>query len=95
MSEAKILFTLDQSAASLRGVLAEHGKAVTDIPAWGYSPLPLASLLPDGRIKVVTYHLEGEYQTDVLDTEADVVTFLFTEPTEGGTWEPGEWHALG
>ncbi|GHO77013.1 hypothetical protein KSD_47840 [Ktedonobacter sp. SOSP1-85] len=80
---------IEQSALSLKSVLDLHGQAMNPAHAWGYSSHPLAKRLPDGRIEVTTYHFENEWRTDILETELDVVRYLYTDG-DGG-WDVGEW----
>lgn len=80
---------IEQSALSLKNILDLHGKAMNRASAWGYSSYPLAERLPDGTIKVRTYHMESEWRTRILANESDVVRYLYTD--SDGWWDVGEW----
>jgi hypothetical protein len=79
----------EQSIKSLKEALDLHGNAANETSAWGYSPFPLAKRLPDGKIEVTTYHMEGDWRTEIYDDEREVVYALYTG--DGGMWNPGIW----
>lgn len=80
----------DRSVKTLQETLERHGRAVNDYPAWGYSPQPMARLLPDGEILVRTYHFEGDWQEDTFESAEDVVGELYCDGD--GQWDIGEWY---
>ena len=84
--EQKLLGDFRKSVTSLREMLALFGEAQS---TWGDSPSPLAKRLADRTIEVTTYHLEGEWETTLCQSEEEVVDHLYSDGE--GTWEPGEW----
>ena len=63
----------------LKEALDLYGQAINENSAWGYSPYPTATRLADGKIKVITYHFEGELSEHVCDTPEEVDFYLYTE----------------
>lgn len=80
---------LKKSIESLKETLDLYGHAGNDKPAQGIYSVCSAERLPDGKIQIVTYHFEGEFQTNTYENEDQVVYALYTEGNGG--WDPGIW----
>lgn len=81
----QVALLFKQSALSLKECLDTYGSATNDQMAWGYASAT-ASRTPDGKIKLLTYHMEGEWREEVVDNEEEALSYLYTDGD--GYWYP-------
>lgn len=82
---------IERSCQSLLKALEHGGFAQAEMPGWGYASAS-AKRRPDGSIEVHTYHLEGEWQTEILATPREVIEYLYFDRSTYA-YDAGEWYA--
>jgi hypothetical protein len=67
--------------ATLRETLEQSplGRASNENPAWGYASISGALRLPDGRVEVTVYEMEGDFRTLTYADPEEASLALFTE----------------